>query len=101
MSQNIAQALRDHIKNCQFNYGNIPAKSVMEFLYISYSEISRSDPEEITQGFASLDHFFEGRSFDEIQEMFTIICNLCIAYEQRAFIDGLQFGAQLMLQLFP
>ena len=99
MSHNIAQALREQLKDCHFDYGDTPAHSVMEFLYISYSEISRSDPAEINQGFAALEQFFEGRAAEESTEMFSIICNICFAYEQRAFTDGLQLGAQLMSQL--
>ena len=44
MSHTIAQALREQLKDCQFDYGNHPVKSVMEFLYISYSEIHTSHP---------------------------------------------------------
>ena len=99
MSHNIAKALREHLKDRQFDYGDTPAHSVMEFLYISYSEISRSDPKEITEGFATLEQFFEGRAAEESSEMFSIVCNICLAYEQRAFTDGLQLGAQLMSQL--
>ena len=99
MSHNIAQALREHLKDRPFDYGDVPANSVMEFLYISYSEISRSDPKEINEGFATLEQFFEGRCTEESTEMFSIICNICFAYEQRAFTDGLQLGAQLMSQL--
>ena len=100
MSHTIAQALREHLKDRQFDYGDTPAHSVMEFLYIAYSEISRSDPKEITEGFATLEQFFEGRGTEESTEMFSIICNICFAYEQRAFTDGLQLGAQLLSQLF-
>ena len=99
MSHTIAQALREHLKDRPFDYGDVPANSVMEFLYIAYSEISRSDPKEITEGFATLEQFFEGRAAEESTEMFSIICNLCLAYEQRAFTDGLQLGAQLLSQL--
>ena len=99
MSHTIAQALREHLKDRQFDYGDTPAHSVMEFLYIAYSEISRSDPKEINEGFAALEQFFEGRCTEESTEMFSIICNLCLAYEQRAFTDGLQLGAQLLSQL--
>ena len=99
MSHTIAQALREHLKDRPFDYGDVPANSVMEFLYISYSEISRSDPKEINEGFAALERFFEGRCTEESTEMFSIICNICFAYEQRAFTDGLQLGAQLMSQL--
>ena len=77
----------------------IRPESAIEFLYVSYSEISRSDPEDITQGFADLDRFLDGMSFEESTEVFTNICRLCLAYEKRAFLDGLYLGAQLMLEL--
>ena len=99
MSHNIAQTLREHLKDCHFDHGDTPAHSVMEFLYIAYSEINRSDPKEINEGFAALEQFFEGRCTEESTEMFSIICNLCLSYEQRAFTDGLQLGAQLLSQL--
>jgi hypothetical protein len=83
MSHTIAQALREQLKDCQFDFGDTPADSVMEFLYIAYSEISRSDPKEITEGFATLEQFFEGRVAEESTEMFSIICNICFTYEQR------------------
>ena len=71
----------------------------MDFLYISYSEVSRSDPKGITQGFADLDRFLDDMSVEESAEVFTNICRLCLAYEKRAFLDGLYLGAQLMLDL--
>ena len=71
----------------------------MDFLYISYSEISRSDPEDITQGFADLDSFLDGMSFEESTEVFTNVCRLCLAYEKRAFLNGLHFDAQLMMDV--
>ena len=74
MSHNIAQALREQLKDCHFDYGDAPANSVIEFLYVCYSEISRSDPKEINEGFAALEQFFEGRCTEESTEMFPIHC---------------------------
>jgi len=46
-----------------------------------------------------LDKFFEGKTFEDVQYIFDIVCNLCLAYEKRAFIDGLQLGAKLAIEL--
>lgn len=83
MQKNIAQLLGEQVKDRTFDYGDLPAESIMDFLYISYSEISRSDPEDITQGFADLDRFLDRMSFEESTEVFTNICRLCLAYEKR------------------
>ena len=99
MQKNIAQLLREQVKDRTFDYGDMGVDSIMDFLYISYSEISGSDPEDITQGVADLDRFLDGMSFEESTEVFTNACGLCLAYEKRAFLDGLHLGAQLMLDL--
>ena len=99
MQKNIAQLLREQVKDRTFDYGDMGVDSIMDFLYISYSEISGSDPEDITQGFADLERFLDSMSFEESTEAFTNICRLCLAYEKRGFLDGLHLGAQLMLDL--
>ena len=99
MQRKIAQALLDHIKTHSFNYGDSPAESVLDFLWLAYFDIQRGDPEDIKQGFRALDKFFEGKTFEDVQYIFDIVCNLCTAYEKRAFIDGLQLGAKLAMEL--
>ena len=32
--------------------------------------------------------------------VFNLCCSLCTAYEHKTFLDGLQYGAHLMLALF-
>jgi hypothetical protein len=32
--------------------------------------------------------------------VFNLYCRLCVAYEHKAFLDGLQYGAHLILELF-
>lgn len=99
MQKKITQALLDHIKTHSFNYGDNPAESVLDFLWLAYFDIQRGDPEDIKQGFHALDKFFEDKSFEEVKYVFDIVCNLCLAYEKRAFIDGLYLGTELMLEL--
>jgi len=99
VQRKIAQALLDHIKTHSFNYGDSPAESVLDFLWLAYFDIQRGDPEDIKQGFRALDKFFEGKTFEDVQYIFDIVCNLCTAYEKRAFIDGLQLGAKLAMEL--
>ena len=36
---------------------------------------------------------------DNNNAVFNLCCRLCSAYERKAFIDGLQYGAELMLEL--
>ena len=99
MQKNISQALLEYVKKHNFDYGDVPAESVMDFLYIAYSNIGKKDNEEIEQGFIRLDRLLEGKSFEEIEAIFNTVCDLCCAYEQRAFTDGLHLGVQLMMEL--
>ena len=58
------------------------------------------DPKEIDQGFINLEnHLSKAVSLEENNEIFSIVCRLCDAYEKRAFLDAIQIGAYLMLEL--
>ena len=99
MQKKITQALLEYLNTHSFDYGDNPAESVLDFLWLAYFDIQRGDPEDIKQGFRALDRFFEDKSFEEVKYVFDIVCNLCLAYEKRAFIDGLQLGAKLAMEL--
>ena len=95
----IAKAFSEHIHSGVFSLKNTEAASVLEFLYIAYTDIQGRDPKEIDQGFVDLDNHLEGVSLDENNTIFSIVCDLCNAYEKRAFMDAIQIGAYLMLEL--
>ena len=42
--------------------------------------------------------FYLSTDIDNIT-VFNLCCRLCSAYERKAFLDGLQYGAELMLEL--
>ena len=96
----VAKAFSERIHSGSFGLKNTDAAAVLEFLYTAYADLQDRDPKEIDQGFVNLDnHLSKAVSLDENNEIFVIVCGLCDAYEKRAFIDAIQIGAYLMLEL--
>ena len=59
-----------------------------------------SDPPEIGEGFKELENFLCTLPLDDNNAVFNLCCRLCVAYEHKAFLDGLQYGAHLTKELF-
>ena len=98
-SSSIAKAFSEHVHTGKFQLKGVDAASVLELLYDAYSDVQGHDPAEIDNGFINLENHLERTSLNENNEIFGIVCNLCDAYEKRAFIDAIQIGAYLMLEL--
>ena len=97
---NVAKAFSERIRTGCFSFKNTDAVSVLEFLYTAYADVQDRDPKEIEQGFINLDnHLTKAVSLAEHNQIFGIVCGLCDAYEKRAFIDAIQIGAYLILEL--
>ena len=71
----------------------------MDYLYVAYAEHQGKDPKGISEGFEALGEYLEQPSLDDNNAIFGLVCNLCNLYEQRAFEDGLQLGAHLVLEI--
>ena len=98
--QTFATAFLERIRSGAYDFQESDADSVLEFLYIAYTDALGRDPAEISQGFVDLNDHLEGVvSLDENNAIFYIVCGLCSACEKRAFIDAIQIGAQLMLEI--
>ena len=95
----IATAFSARIHSGVFSLKNTDASSVLEFLYTAYTDVQERDPKEIDQGFLDLDTHLSKFSLEENNETFGVVCKLCDAYEKRAFIDAIQIGAYLMMEL--
>ena len=95
----IAKDFSQRIHSGVFSLKNSDAESVLEFLYMAYADVQGRDPKEIDQGFLDLDTHLSKFSLDENNETFSIVCKLCDAYEKRAFMDAIQIGAYLMMEL--
>lgn len=82
-----------------FDSGDPDCKTVLDQLYRAYAESHENDPPEIQAGYAELETFLESLPLDDNNAAFNLCCRLCVAYEYKAFLDGLQYGAALMMEL--
>ena len=95
----IAKRLNTYIIAHPFDPGDSNCETALEQLYQAYAESHESDPPEIRDGFKELDAFLEQLSLDDNNAVWNLCCQLCTAYERKAFIDGLQYGAHLITTL--
>lgn len=98
--RDLAQRLKAYIETHPFDAGDSNNETVLDQLYQAYAESRESDPPEIQAGFAELENFLETLPLDDNNAVFSLCCRLCIHYERKAFLDGLQYGAHLMSELF-
>ncbi len=97
---NFAKRLKAYIETHPFDPGDSNYETVLDQLYQAYAESHESDPPEISEGFKELEEFLETPPLDDNNAVFNLCCRLCTVYEHKAFIDGLQYGAHLMKELF-
>lgn len=95
----IAAWLKAYIDTHPFDSGDSDCETVLDQLYQAYAESHESDPAEISDGFKDLEEFLCTLPLEDNNAVFNLCCRLCIAYERKAFIDGLQYGTHLILEL--
>ena len=96
---NIAERLKAYIDAHPINLGDSDCETVLDQLYQAYAESHESDPPEIRDGFKELDELLGALPLDDNNSVFNLCCSLCTAYEHKAFIAGLQYGAYLIKEL--
>jgi len=79
--------------------GASECETVLDQIYQAYAESHESDPPEISDGFNELEDFLCTLPLDDNNAVFNLCCRLCTAYEHKAFLDGLQYGTYLILEL--
>ena len=94
----IVQRLKAYIDIHPIDLGDSNCETVLNQLYQAYAESHESDPPEIGEGFKELEDFLCTLPLDN-NAVFNLCCRLCIAYERKAFLDGIQYGAHLVLEL--
>ena len=95
----IAQRLKAYIYTHPFDPGDSDCETVLDQLYQAYAESHESDPPEIRDGFKELDNLLGSLPLDDNNAVWNRCCQLCTAYEHKAFLDGLQYGTYLMQEL--
>lgn len=97
--RSIINLLKHYMETRSFDTGDPDCKTVLDQLFRAYQESHESDPPDIRDGFKELDALLGQLPLDDNNAVFNLCCRLCTAYEQKAFIDGLHYGAQLMMEL--
>ena len=82
-----------------FVSGDPDCKTVLDQLYHAYAESHEYDPQEIDDGFKELEEYLCVLPLDNNNAVFNLCCRLCSVYERKAFLDGLQYDAELILEL--
>jgi hypothetical protein len=95
----IAKRFENYIQENSYDFKDDRVESVFDYLLVSYIESRGRDPKPIEQGFADLENYMEGISLEDNNAIFCLVCDLCNLYEERAFKDGLQLGAYLIMEL--
>ena len=95
----IAKRLKAYIDTHPFDPGDSDCKTVLDQLYQAYQESHESDPPEIREGFKELDELLCALPLDDNNTVFNLCCRLCTVYEHKSFLDGVQYGAHLMIEL--
>jgi len=95
----ITQQLKSYIDTHPIDLGDSDCESVLDQLYQAYQESHESDPPEIREGFKELDELLRALPLDDNNTVFNLCCRLCTAYEHKAFLDGVQYGAYLMTEI--
>ena len=99
MDKSFPQQFHEYIGNHPFLLPGADTASVLDLLYVAYTDSLGRDPQEIEQGFLRLGEHLEPLPLDENNAIFAIVCELCNAYEKRAFMDAIKLGAYLMTEL--
>ena len=97
---NIAQRLKAYIEAHPFDSGDSDYETVLDQLYQAYQESHESDPSDIRDGFRELDDLLRHLPLEDNNTVFNLCCSLCTAYEHKAFLDGLHYGAHLIAELY-
>ena len=97
--QPLLELLRRCAESHSFDSGDPDCKTVLDQLYRAYAESHESDPAEISGGFQELEEFLCVLPLADNNAVFNLCCKLCSAYERKAFRDGLQYGAHLIMEL--
>ena len=96
----IAKRLKAYMDKHPIDLGDTDCETVLDQLYQAYAESHESDPPEIREGFKDLEDFLCSLPLEDNNAVFNLCCQLCTAYEHKAFVDGLQYGAHLIAELY-
>ena len=97
--KSISEAMKAYMLAHHFDSGDPDCQTVLDQLYRAYAESHESDPKDTGDVFKELEEFLHTLPLEDNNAVFNLCCRLCNAYERKAFLDGLQYGAHLFTEL--
>lgn len=91
------ETLKDHIRQHPSELGD--ADSVLALLYEAYNAINAMDDERIKADFNALYQAMNGMELKEMDQIIDPVCTLCRDHEKVGFIDGIQIGIRLGMEI--
>ena len=95
----IPEVMKAYLETHPFDPGDDDCVTVLDQLYLAYANAHESDPPEIRKGFEELEELLHTLPLRDNNAVCDLCCRLCGAYERKAFLDGLLYGAHLILEL--
>lgn len=89
------EILHKHIMDHAPHYGEWNAQSLLQMLYVAYSEYNRFETDDVKGGFEALYDLLKGLPLKSIDPVIDAVCDLCHNHEQSGFTEGLKVGVRL------
>ena len=80
-------------------YGYMDANSLLEMLYLWYTEWNPINSKAIQHSFCKLEGLICTRTGKEYDNALDLITSLCAQHEKLAFLEGIRVGFQLSTEL--
>lgn len=93
------ESLKHYVETHAPNLGEVDADTVLEMLYDHYKEFHTYENGSIKEGFKTLYHRLEYLPLKELDKVIYVVCDLCIAHERAAFVEGTKVGVHLGMEL--
>ena len=93
------EKLKTHFAEHPPTYGDCEAYSILEMLYICYSQYNRLDTPQIQSDFEELYHQLTGKSLRELDGIIDTVTTLCWHHEKSGFTEGIKLGMLLATEL--
>lgn len=93
------QMLADHLSSQPMEFHDWDTDSLLDFLFCCYTEDHPLDNEAVRRCYEKMEWVFEGLPREDSNQLFQNIAELCIAYEQEAFTEGLRVGVAMEREL--
>lgn len=89
------EILRKHIAENVPVFGDWNAQSVLEMLYVAYSEYNRYESEDSKSGFNTLYEKLSELPLKHLDKIIDVVADLCHFHERDGFTEGVKLGIRL------